>query len=158
MNQTQEQVKQSSARRAGGIMSRKGKLFILVIVGLLGLVALFPTIWTLIWGIPGRLDFLLCHSLYEEVVQQVKLHPPTSEATKVLTIDGIPAYYVRDAANHYTITLKTADWGHAGMAGYVYSDLPLKVDLLGEVDAPGTTEWTLKEQVAPHWWAVRGRE
>jgi hypothetical protein len=90
-------------------------------------------------------------------VREAKSQPPISEGrTGHLVIGGIPAFFVRDTAGNYSVTLVTADRGHFGKAGYLYSDLPpvrRANDPYCNVEAPGDL-WMLEGQAAPHWWIV----
>lgn len=126
-----------------------------------GLVAGLMIAWMLAWRMPGRLDFLLHHRRFEAIVAKIKsgdIQQPVDE-DRVLMVDGISAYVRRSSGPSgplYTITLVTVDWGHAGIAGYLYSDQPparIADDPYADIDAPGNL-WILDETIGDHWWSI----
>jgi hypothetical protein len=129
------------------------RLGVVVCIAVLGFVS-----WNLYWRVPGRIDFFRHVHRYDEIVQAMKSRPPPAGEASIdhLSFGAIEAYSRRDAAGQYTITLVTADWGHAGKAGYLFSDQPptrIEGDPYCNVGAPGDL-WMLETQVAPHWWTI----
>jgi hypothetical protein len=113
--------------------------------------------WIVYWGVPGRIDFLRHHSRYEAIVKAMRARPPIAEGTTDFVRFGpIDAFAAPDEAGHLTITLVTADWGHLGKAGYLFTEaepVPVEGDPYCDVDAPGDL-WKLGAHVAPHWWLL----
>ena len=138
-------------------MSPKRKLIGLGVTWAIAMAVIAPLLWALYWHIPGRLDFGLHHNHYQKVVNEVKARYSLSgDPRGQMVSDGITAHYERSESNQYTITLVTADWGHAGSVGFLYADQPpirISRDPYQNVDAPGDL-WTLGPQVAQRWWVV----
>jgi hypothetical protein len=138
-------------------MSRKRKRYGYAIIAILAVGVLVPSMWNLAWGVPGKVDFQLHHAYYDQLVREAKRLPQPPEAKIGHFAKGsTKVYYARSPANAHTVTLVTADWGHAGMAGYLYCDqvpTPTVGDPYSNVEAPGDL-WMLGEQVAPHWWII----
>ena len=118
---------------------------------------LAPLIWGSFWRVPGKFDFQLHRGYYNQIVREAKLLPLPPEYKVGHFVKGsTKVYYARKPTNTYTITLVTADWGHIGMAGYLYCDqVPTLTigDPYSNVEAPGDL-WMLEKQVAPHWWII----
>lgn len=115
-----------------------------------------PFLWKIYWKVPGNVDFFLFHARYEAIVRTVKSQPLSpGEISETLFIKGYNAWANRDKKGNYTITILTADWGHMGMAGYVYADTPpaSKNDPYSDFDAPGDL-WMKGERLNTHWWTV----
>ena len=138
-------------------MAGKRRHYSWVILAVLAVGALAPFIWNSVWGVPEKSDFQLHHAYYDQIVREAKLFPPPPEYKPGHFVKGsTKVYYARKPTNIYTITLVTADWGHAGKAGYLYCDqvpIPTTGDPYSNVEAPGDL-WMLEKQVAPHWWII----
>ena len=135
-------------------MSRKLRNYLLGGAGLLGVALLVQTLWQLNARAPGRLDFVRHRAQYNQIIREVRSHPGQAEGHAYF--NGVAVYWTCVATNTYTVTLVTADGGHLGKAGYLYSDGPLvrkTGDSYTDVDAPGDL-WMLGIEVAPHWWTV----
>lgn len=68
----------------------------------------------------------------------------------------------RNASGSYTLTITTVDWNHAGVYGYVFSDVPLTAHPNQnypdhpEVDNPDDMPFVEKQISGQggHWWSV----
>lgn len=138
-------------------MSLEAKRWIRRLGVVVGIPVLLYLAWILCWRVPGHIDFLLHHRRYEEIVQAMKSRPPLGkERVDDLSFGAIHAYSERDEAGQVVITLVTADWGHYGKAGYLFTDQPpvrVDGDPYGDVRAPGDL-WMLEGQVGPRWWVI----
>jgi hypothetical protein len=128
-----------------------------VLVFILGSLA-----WQLSFGGPGHTDFYLHQSKYKNIVARVKGLPLAAGAQTSTHIDGLLVNAARDASGSYTVTITTVDRNHAGVYGYVFSDLPLiphsnpnYPDFL-IVDNPGEMPFSDERIVGQggHWWSV----
>src|SRR6266404_3190998 len=99
-------------------------LFATLVVSLV-IFALGPLAWQLSVGRPGHADFYLHQSKYKSIVTRVKQMPLAANAQTSTRIDGLLVNAARNASGLYTITITTVDWNHAGVYGYVFSDVPL---------------------------------
>jgi hypothetical protein len=126
------------------------------------LYALGPLVWQLSFGRPGHADFYLHQSKYRNIVTRVKELPLAAGAQNSTRIDGLLVNAARNASGSYTVTITTVDWNHAGVYGYVFSDVPLTPhrnenypDSLS-VDNPGDMPFSDKRIVGQggHWWSV----
>src|SRR5690348_11974273 len=81
--------------------------------------------WQFYWKTPGFLDFWCHRGDYQKIVAVIKSRPlPPAGMTAHETLSGIEVYS-ENVQNSYVITPVTANWGHLGKAGYVYSENPL---------------------------------
>ncbi len=104
-------------------MANKRNRYGRLIIAVLAVGALVPSMWNLGWGIPGKFDLQLHRAYYDQIVREVKLLPPPPDYKPGHFAKGsTKVYYARKPMNTYTVTLVTADWGHKGMAGYLYCD------------------------------------
>jgi hypothetical protein len=111
---------------------------------------------------PGQADFYLHQSKYRNIVARVKELPLAAGAETSAHIDGLLVNAARSASGSYTVTITTVDWHHAGVYGYVFSDVPLNPhpnqnypDSLS-VDNPGDMPFADKRIIGQggHWWSV----
>ena len=136
---------------------------LLAILGMSVLVyALGPLVWQLSFGRPGHADFYLHQSKYRNIVTRVKELPLAAGAETSTRIDGLLVNAARNASGSYTVTITTVDWNHAGVYGYVFSDVPLTPhpnpnypDSLS-VDNPGDMPFSDKRIIGQggYWWTV----
>jgi len=136
-------------------------VFAIVLVGLVTF-ALGPLVWQLSFGRPGDADFYLHQSKYKSIVDRVKHMPLAANAQTSTRIDGLLVNAARNASGSYTLTITTVDWNHAGVYGYVFSDVPLiahpnqNYPDHPEVDNPGDMPFVEKQISGQggHWWSV----
>jgi hypothetical protein len=137
-------------------------LVITVLVVSVLLYALGPLVWQLSFGRPGHVDFYLHKSKYRNIVTRVKELPLAAGAQNSTLVDGVLVNATRNASGAYTVTITTVDWRHAGVYGYVFSDVPLTPhpnqnypDSLS-VDNPGDMPFSDKRIIGQggHWWSV----
>ncbi|MDX6288548.1 MAG: hypothetical protein QOH42_347 [Blastocatellia bacterium] len=121
-----------------------------------------PLVWQFSFGRPGHADFYLHQSKYGNIVTRVKEVPLAAGAETSTRIDGLLVNAVRNASGSYTVTITTVDAHHAGVYGYVFSDVPLTPhpnpnypDSLS-VDNPGDMPFADKRIIGQggHWWSV----
>lgn len=141
------------------------KKALLVLLGLtalaLGLFLIF-TIWLIRTGLPGNIDFYLHQRRYESIVAHAKALPLAPGAETHTTWDGLKVDVGRNQSGSYTVTITTVDWHHAGVYGYVFSDLPLtphpneQYPESQSIDNPGDMPFVDKSIVrnGGHWWSV----
>jgi hypothetical protein len=147
-------------------MERKKTWLLWLALALLGVsvlvYALWPLVWQLAFSLPGHSDFYLHQSKYRSIVTRVKALPLAAGAQTSTRIDGLLVNAARSASGSYTVTITTVDWNHAGVYGYVFSDVPLSPhpnqnypDSLS-VDNPGDMPFSDKRIVGQrgHWWSV----
>ncbi len=124
--------------------------------------ALGPLIWQLSLGRPGHAEFYLHQSKYKNIISRVKELPLAPGAQTSARIDGLLVNVARSASGSYTVTITTVDSNHAGVYGYVFSDVPLTPhpnqnypDYL-TVDNPGEMPFSDKRIIGQggHWWSV----
>jgi|GEM_PF-2214327 len=145
---------------------RKRTRWLWLVLALLGVSllvsALGPLVWQLSFGRPGNVDFYLHQSKYKNIVTKVKELPLAAGAGTNTRIDGLLINAARSASGAYTLTITTVDWNHAGVYGYVFSDVPLTPypnpnypDSLS-VDNPGEMPFADKRIIGQggHWWSV----
>jgi hypothetical protein len=132
-------------------------LAVIVLVSTIG-----PLVWQLSFGRPGHADFYLHQSKYRNIVTAVKRLPLAPGAQTTTRVDGLLVDVARDASGSYTMTITTVDWNHAGVYGYVFSDVPLTShpnqnypDFLS-VDNPGDMPFSDERIIGQqgHWWSV----
>ena len=136
-------------------------VFAIVLVGLVTF-ALGPLVRQLSFGRPGDADFYLHQSKYKSIVTRVKQMPLAAGAQTSTRIDGLLVNAARNASGSYTLTITTVDWNHAGVYGYVVSDVPLNAHPnqnypdRPEVDNPGDMPFVVKQISGQggHWWSV----
>jgi len=124
--------------------------------------ALGMLVWQLSVGRPGHADFYLHRSKYEGIVRTVKQMPLANGAQTSTSIDGLVVNAARSQTGSYAVTITTVDGHHAGVYGYVFSDLPLtphpnpNYPDLPAVDNPGDMPFSDKRIVGQggHWWSV----
>ncbi|MFL6333548.1 MAG: hypothetical protein ACJ754_09595 [Pyrinomonadaceae bacterium] len=118
--------------------------------------------WQFRLGLPGNADFYLHRAKYEGVVARAKALPLEPGAQTSAVIEGLKVDVGRGASGSYTVTITTADWHHAGLYGYVYSDAPLAPrpdsnypDQQG-VENPGDMPFAEREIIGQggRWWTV----
>jgi hypothetical protein len=136
-------------------------LFAVLVVSLL-VYTLGSLGWQLSFGLPGHVDFYLHQSKYRKLVTRVKELPLAAGAQASTRIDGLLVNAARSASGSYTVTITTVDWNHAGVYGYVFSDVPLTShpnqnypDFMS-VDNPGDMPFADKRITGQggHWWSV----
>jgi hypothetical protein len=121
-----------------------------------------PFVWQLSFGRPGQAEFYLHRSKYQEIVSRVKALPLAPGAQTNTHIDGLLVNAARNAAGAYTVTITTVDWNHAGVYGYVFSDVSLaphpneNYPDFESVDNPGDMPFADKRIIGQegHWWSV----
>jgi len=136
-------------------------VFAIVLVGLLTF-ALGPLAWQLSFGRPGHVDFYLHQSKYKSIVARVKQMPLAAGRQTSTRIDGLLVNAARSKSASYTVTITTVDWHHAGVYGYVFSDVPLTAHPNQnypehpEVDNPGDMPFVEKQISGQggQWWSV----
>jgi hypothetical protein len=136
---------------------------VFAILGVSVLVYAFgPLVWQLSFGRPGHADFYLHQSKYRNIVTRVKELPLAAGAQTSTRVDGLLVNAARSASGSYTVTITTVDWNHAGVYGYVFSDVPLTPhpnenypDSLS-VDNAGDMPFSDKRIIGQggHWWSV----
>src|SRR5258706_420074 len=82
-------------------------------------------LWLITSGSPGNADFYWQRARYVNMVAKIKAMPLTPGSETHTTVDGCKVDIRRNSAGSYTITITTADLHHAGVYGYVFSDVPL---------------------------------
>jgi len=124
--------------------------------------ALGPLLWQHSFGRPGHANFYLHQSKYRNIVTRVKELPLAAGAETSTRVDGLLVNIARSASGSYTMTITTVDWHHAGVYGYVFSDVPLTAhpnenypEFLS-VDNPGDMPFSDKRIIGQggHWWSV----
>jgi len=136
---------------------------VFAILGLSVLMYAFgPMVWQFTFGRPGNADFYLHQSKYKNIVARVKELPLAAGAQTETRIDGLLVNAARSTSGSYTLTITTVDWHHAGVYGYVFSDVPLTSHPNENypdhqaVDNPGDMPFADKRIVSQegHWWSV----
>src|SRR5438046_599185 len=94
------------------------------IANLAAAIGLLVEAWLLFWQLPGRIDFMFRSRQLDEAVRVAKARHTPPGTDDRFTLHGIRVEYRRRTAGAYAVTIETANWGHAGWAGYLYSDLP----------------------------------
>lgn len=134
---------------------------VLPAVGLLLWVA-----WTLLWqvgfGLPGYADFYLHQSKYRNIIARIKAQSLKPGANIHEWVNGYSVEAERSPSGSYAITITTVDWHHAGVYGYVFSDMPLTIHPNDNypdypcIDNPGDMPFVDKGIVGQggHWWSV----
>ena len=136
-------------------------VFAILLVGLVGF-ALGPFVWQVSLGRPGNTDFYLHESKYRNIVNSAKGLRLAVGAQTSSRIDGLLVNVARDASGSYTMTITTVDWNHAGVYGYVFSDVGLTAHPNENypdhpsVDNPGDMPFADKRIMGQggHWWSV----
>jgi hypothetical protein len=163
-------------RASGKVLKNAGCGFVtLVLIGVaIGLLLLVSS-WA---SMPGRTDFLLHESRYQAIFQAAAaqgirmgeqreffLNDPSSpESLQAVdpneTADcgtGTGTVWIRRTGkNAYIVSILVADLGHAGLYGYLYSDVPLSVisdDSDATINAPGPMR-QVQMQLNEHWWVI----
>jgi hypothetical protein len=135
---------------------------VFAILGLSVLMYAFGAIaWQFAFGRPGA-DFYLHQSKYKNIVARVKELPLAAGAETTTRIDGLLVNAARSASGSYTLTITTVDSNHAGVYGYVFSDVSLTAHPNENypdhqaVDNPGDMPFADKRIVSQggHWWSV----
>ena len=137
-----------------------------LVFGILGVSVLVYALWPLVWqlgfGLPGHADFYLHQSKYMNIVTRVRELPLAAGAQTSTRVDGLLVNAARSPSGSYTVTITTIDWNHAGVYGYVFSDVPLTPhpnqnypDFLS-VDNPGDMPFSDKRIIGQggRWWSV----
>ena len=123
----------------------------------IALIVFAPILWQFSLRIPGKADFFVHHAEYENIVRTVKAQVTLPGALeKSQTIGGYVVWKRRSDDGPYTITIRTADWGHLGYGGYVYADMPparVTKDPYRTFDNPGDLPF-LDRRLDMHWWTV----
>jgi hypothetical protein len=99
-----------------------------VVIGLLGVVlaiGILTLASQISLGQPGNADFYLHQDRYLNIVARAKALQIPAGAQARTTIDGLLIDVARSPSGAYTMTITTVDWNHAGVYGYVFSDVPL---------------------------------
>lgn len=132
-----ERVLMTAANRKARLRRR------VLLVGLvLALLACTPLLWQVYWRVPGKVDFFLYRTEYENIVRIVKTQEIASgEISKTQHIDSYRVWGRRSETGQYTITIQTADWGHWGYGGYVYTDRE-----------PPINQSFITGRLDDHWW------
>ena len=111
------------------VRTRKKPRRLWLVFSILGLSVLAyafgPLVWQLSFGLPGHADFYLHQNKYRNIVTEVKEVSLAAGAETSTRIDGLLVNAVRSPSGSYTVTITTVDWHHAGVYGYVFSDVPL---------------------------------
>jgi len=118
--------------------------------------------WQAFSGMPSDIDFYTHQSRYRNIVAQVKAMPTTSEAYINTWIDDFAVRAKRTPSGAYIIEITTLDMGHAGVYGYVYSDMPLTAhpdsnyEDEPSIDSPGHLTFANEKVKGQdgHWWSV----
>jgi hypothetical protein len=143
---------------------KRGRWWLVLAVLLAG-VAMYAFVflaWHLSVGRPGHADFYLHRSRYESIVRSVKQMPLAIGAQTTTHVDGLLVNVARSQSGSYVVTITTIDWHHAGVYGYVFSDVSLtphpnaNYPDLPSVDNPGDMPFSDKSIVGQggHWWSV----
>jgi len=99
-----------------------------VLIALLGVtlvVGILAVVFQISSGKPGNADFYLHQNRYLNIVIRAKALQLAAGAQARTTIDGLLVDVARSPSGTHTITITTVDWNHAGVYGYVFSDVPL---------------------------------
>jgi hypothetical protein len=113
-------------------------------------------------GQPGNVDFYLHQDRYLNIVTRAKALQVAAGAQVRTTIDGLLVDVARGLSGTYTITITTVDWNHAGVYGYVFSEVPLiphpnqNYPDYDCVDNPGDMPFADKSILGQgaRWWSV----
>jgi hypothetical protein len=113
-------------------------------------------------GQPGNADFYLHQERYLNIVTRAKALQLAAGAQTRTTIDGLLVDVARSPSGTYTVTITTVDWNHAGVYGYVFSDVPLiphpnqNYPDYDYVDNPGDMPFADKSIIGQgsRWWSV----
>jgi hypothetical protein len=135
--------------------------FLVVLVLLVSGIGVYAA-WLSRSGLPGNADFYLNRSKYEGVVGKAKSVSLAPGAQTQTHLDGLLVDIERGSTGSYTITITTVDWHHAGMYGYVFSDVQLtphpnvNYPNYQSVDNPGDMPFVDKAIVGQggRWWVV----
>jgi hypothetical protein len=136
-------------------------VFAFLLVSLLAY-AFGPLLWEFSFGRPGHANFYLHQSKYRNIVAKIKELPLAAGAQTSTHVDGLLVNAARSPSGAYTMTITTVDWNHAGVYGYVFSDVPLAPhpnenypDSLS-VDNPGDMPFSDERIIGQggHWWSV----
>jgi len=119
-------------------------------------------VWQVRLGRPGYADFYLHQSKYTSIVARVKALPLAAGAQTNTRIDGLLVNAARSASGAYAVTITTVDSNHAGVYGYVFSDIALtphpneNYPDFPSVDNPGDMPFSDKRIIGQggHWWSV----
>ena len=142
--------------------SKKLWWLLLVLPVLIFAVVFSGAIWWIASGSPGHTDFYWQRARYERIVARARAMPLTPGSQTNTTIEGCRVDIGRNGAGSYTVTITTADRHHAGVYGYVFSDVPLTAHPNAnypdypEVDNPGDMPFADKRIIGQngHWWSV----
>lgn len=145
-------------------MAKRKKIWWLLVVFVLSSVFCVGVYaaWQIGSGSPGNADFYRNRGKYESVVAKAKslsLVPGAQTHTKV---DGLVVDIGRSQSGSYTVTITTVDLHHAGIYGYVFSDVQLtshpnlNYPDYQTVDNPGDMPFAERAIIGQggHWWAV----
>jgi hypothetical protein len=113
-------------------------------------------------GQPGNADFYLHQDRFLKVVTRAKALDLAAGAQARTIIDGLLVDVARNPSGTYTMTITTVDWNHAGVYGYVFSDVPLAPHPNENypdydcVDNPGDMPFADKSIIGQgaRWWSV----
>lgn len=141
----------------------KKSWLLLLVLPVLGLgLAVVLTVSLIYSGLPGNTDFYLHQAKYQSIVAKAKALPLAPGAQTHTTLDGLRVDVGRNPSGSYTVTITTVDWHHAGVYGYVFSDLPVTPQPAENypdsqsVDNPGDMPFVEKSIIRQggHWWSV----
>lgn len=121
-----------------------------------------PIVWVVGFGHPGQAEFYLHQDRYQSIVTRVKTLPLAPGAQTSTHLDGLLVNAARATSGTYTVTITTVDSNHAGVYGYVFSDVPLtphpneNYPDFQSVDNPGDMPFADKRIIGQggHWWSV----
>jgi hypothetical protein len=138
-------------------MNRPARIVLRVVCASLALVAFWFVLTEVIMGMPGRLNFSLHRSRYEEMITAAKRLEIPPNSHKDFNIAGMPVSVIRGPSGSYVITFITRDWNHAGIYGYIYTDdllEPIDSEFSGEREFPvsGSTPLFVRSRISGHWW------
>ena len=163
-------------RASGKILKNAGCGFAaIVLLGAAIVLLLLLSSWA---SMPGRTDFMLHEGRYQAIIQAVEaqgirmgeqreffLRDPSSPASLQAvdpneTVDrgtGTGTVWIRRTGKSaYIVSILVADLGHAGLYGYLYSDVPLSVisdDSDATINAPGPMQ-QVQMQLNERWWVI----
>jgi hypothetical protein len=127
-----------------------------VVIGILSFVSQVSS------GKPGNADFYLHQERYLNIIARAKARQVAAGEQTRTTIDGLLVDITLSRSRTYTITITTMDWNHAGVYGYVFSDVPLiphpnlNYPDYDCVDNPGDMPFADKSIIGQgqQWWSV----
>lgn len=136
-----------------------------VVIALLGVtlvIGILAFVLQISSGLPGNADFYLHQDRYLNIVTRAKALQLAAGAQARTPIDGLLVDVACSPSGIYTITITTVDWNHAGVYGYVFSDVPLiphpnqNYPDYDCVDNPGDMPFADKSILgqSARWWSV----